>query len=178
MRATITWTLVFAMALMPSVVAASEAATPRLQNVELNKHGQVQAMIVKPDGSPMAKTRVLVRTKSEQAEVVTNERGQFTLTSASAGNCAVVVGDKAYACRLWKQGTAPPRSLKSFGVVHGSEVVRGQDCAEGCDVRGTDGSSRFGRIGNISGSQLLGLGLLAGAVVAIVLAANNDDDAS
>ena len=102
MKASMTWTLLFALAVMPSVVAADEAAAPRLQNVELNQHGQVQAMIVKPDGSPLAKTSVLIRTKDKQTQVVTDTRGQFTVTAARPGNCAVIVGDQAYACRLWK----------------------------------------------------------------------------
>ena len=74
------------------------------------------------------------------------------------------VDKKAYACRVWKKGTAPPKSLTSFGIVHHTgPVVRGQYDDE------------EGMLGSVSNGQLLGLGLLAGAIVAIVIAANNDE---
>ena len=83
-----------------------------------------------------------------------------------------MIDERFYACLLWKHETAPPKALTSFGIVHtDGPIIRAQDCAEGCD----DGyGGRFGQLGGVSGGQLLGLGLLAGAVVAIVIAADDD----
>jgi hypothetical protein len=180
MRASVIWTLIFSMTILPGVsLSAAEKPEPlRVQNVELNVDGLVMGQLNDHTGQPIAKKAIKIQTKSGVQESTTNEKGQFTVSSKTGGNCAIVVDGSAYACRLWTHKTAPPKSLNSFSIVPDTEIVRGQgydDCAEGCD----DGfGGRKGRLGGVSKGQLLGLGLLAGAVVAIVLVANNDDDAS
>ena len=136
----------------------------RLQNVELSDAGTVQGRLLDSSGKPMAGKEIEIRTKNSAEKKVTDNKGQFTVNSDVGGSCAIFVDKKAYACRVWKKGTAPPKSLTSFGIVHHTgPVVRGQYDDE------------EGMLGSVSNGQLLGLGLLAGAIVAIVIAANNDD---
>lgn len=178
MRTLMIWTLIVSTSVLPSAIAADNGKTvqpAKLANVELNEDGFVVGMLVRKDGTPVAGKELDVRTKTTAAKVVTDRAGRFKIASKSSSNCAVIVDGKAHACRLWKHNSAPANSLTSLGVVYGGgELARGQfgGCAEGCE----DGGGRFGTIGGVSGGQLLGLGLLAGAVVAIVIAANNDDD--
>ena len=180
MRPLIVWTMIFSMTVLPVPAsfadqkAASEAV--QLQNVELSKTGRVAGRLLDAKGAALANKTVEIRTAKGVQKKTTGKDGSFAIESTVGGNCALVVEKRAYACRLWKNGTAPPKSLTSFGIVHADgPIVRAQDCGEGCDD-GYGGS--YGRLGGISGGQLLGLGLLAGAVVAIVLAADNDDDGS
>jgi len=175
--------LIFSMVVMPTALtnlqAAEQDSQVRLQNVELSATGTVSAQLLDERGRPQAKKAIEFRTASDAVKLVTNENGVFTVASAAGGNGALIIDDQAYAFRLWMHGTAPPNALTTFNIVHSSDpVVRGQgydDCGEGC---GEGYGGRRGRVGGISGGQLLGLGLLAAAVVAIVLVANDDDDAS
>jgi len=179
MRASLIWTLVFSLTILPGAASsAAEKTKPvQLQNVELDANGRVFGQFLDHSGKPIAGKEVVIRTKANSAKCVTDAKGRFAITSKTGGNCAIVIDENAYACRLWTSKTAPPKSLTSFSIVpQDNAVVRGQgydSCGEGCD----DGrGGRCGRVGGVSKGQLLGLGLLAGAVVAIVLVANNDDD--
>lgn len=186
MRTTIVWTLVLSMTLMPiqstfagpETQASEKQQQSRLQNVELSQSGFVKGRLVDDKGVALANREIEVMTRTTSEKKKTDSDGFFSIESKTGGQCAIVVDKNAYACRMWKHGTAPENSLTSFGIVHtGKPVVRGQydDCGEGCD----DGAGgMFGRLGGISSGQLLGLGLLVGAGVAIAIAVNNDDDAS
>ncbi len=184
MRAPIVWMMIFSMTLMPiqATFAGQETSSTteqvRLHNVELNAGGTVNGRLTDATGQPLVNKEIRVTTKDTSEKLVTDQDGAFVVSTQAGGNCAITVDKQTYACRLWKHNTAPPKALTSFGIVYSSDSqVRGQydDCGEGCD---DGGGGRFGRLGGISGGQLLGLGLLAGAVVAIVIAADNDDDAS
>ena len=178
MRVPFIWTMVATLTVMPTAVQATDNGAPKpepvaLQNVELSKSGTVSGQLLDQAGQPLAGEVIEVRTKDAAQKLKTDAKGRFTVKSANGGNCAVHAKGQNYACRLWKNGTAPPKSLTSFHVVHTNGViVRAQDCGEGCD----DGYGGLnGRLGGVSGGQLLGLALLAGAVVAIVIAVENDD---
>ena len=178
MRVPFIWTLVASLTVMPTAVQATDtgAAKPEpvvLQNVELTESGTVKGQLLDEAGQPLAGEVVEVRTKTTARKMKTDSKGHFTVTSANGGNCAIHAKGQSFACRLWKNGTAPPKSLTSFHIVHtDGRIVRAQDCGEGCD----DGYGGMnGRLGGVSGGQLLGLALLAGAVVAIVIAVENDD---
>ena len=179
MRTSIVLATIFSMTVLP--VAPTAFAGPSalrvdpvsLQNVELNADGAVEGIAVDDKGAAIADTVVRIQTKSGASEVRTDSEGKFLISNVAAGNCTITIGEKTYGCRLWVANTAPPKSLTSFVIVHGDgPVVRGQDyCGEGCDT----GSGRRGFLGGpLSGGQLLGLGLLAGGIVAIVIAADND----
>ncbi len=139
-------------------------AKPKLRNVELAEDGGVHGRVLDVHGRPVAGTVVHISTKAGKQEVTTNDKGQFRLAGLKGGVCVVTVGEAHYGARLWKQGTAPPKSLEQFSVVNDpSFVVRGQ---------GYDDGLLFG----LTHAQLLGLALVAGGIVAIAIAA--DDDAS
>ncbi|MCR9198660.1 MAG: hypothetical protein NXI04_08460 [Planctomycetaceae bacterium] len=173
MRTQLVWTLIISMTFLPAQAVYGGPSTNqseqtvRLKNVELSETGTVQGRLLDAAGKPMAGKEIEIRTRNSAQKQTTDARGQFTVKSEQGCSCAIFVDKKAYACRVWKKGTAPPKSLTSFGIVHHEgAVVRGQyDDEEGI-------------IGGVSNGQLLGLGLLAGAIVAIVIAANNDDDGS
>ena len=177
MRTSFVVTMAFSLSVLPvmpsgSVEAAVKAEAVALQNVELNAQGAVEGYLVDESGKPLVGTNVRVQTKSGESQTVTDAKGRFVVQSVSGGNCAITIGDQTYGCRLWTNRTAPPKSLDSFVIVQSEgPVVRGQDyCGEGC----SDGGRRGFLGGPLSGGQVLGLGLLAGAVVAIAIAADND----
>lgn len=176
------WAMTFCVAILPGLSSTASAADAEVRvpvrNVELTSKGQVVGVLIDAQKRPLAEKSVAIHTNSGVEKSITDAKGRFTLTSEKGGPCKIVVDERAYVCRLWKSGTAPPRSLTAVGLVHAPEhLVRGQnfdDCGDECGEAG----GRFGRLGGISGGQLLGLGLLGGAVAAIVIAANNDDDGS
>lgn len=176
------WVLTFCVTLLPGLSSAVSAADKQVRvpvrNVELDAKGQVVGILINAEKKPLVGKSVAIHTNTGVARAKTDAKGIFTLTSAKGGPCKIVVDERAYVCRLWAAGTAPPKSLGAVGLVHAPDhLVRGQsfdDCGDSCG----EGGSRFGTLGGISGGQLLGLGLLGGAVTAIVIAANNDDDAS
>ena len=148
-----------------NVIAGSVAqahAKPKLRNVELAKGGAINGRVLDVHRRPVADATVQISTKHVKRSVKTNEKGQFTLAGLKGGVCVVQVGEANYGARLWKQGTAPPKSLKNFSVVNDPKFV----------VRAADDSLLFG----MTQAQLLGLALVAGGITAIAIAA--DDDAS
>ena len=181
MRVPFIWTLVASLTVLPTAVQATDLGTVEpetvvLQNVELSANGIVNGQLVDDAGKPLAGELVQVQTKTGLQKLRTDKDGHFNVASKKGGNCVVSYQKRAFACRLWEHGTAPPKALTSFTVVHtDGPIVRAQDCGEGCD---DSYGGRRGRLGGVTGGQLLGLGLLAGAVVAIVIAVENDDDAS
>lgn len=174
------WALTFCLAILPGLSSSASAADQPVRvpvrNVELTAKGQVVGVLIDAQKQPLVGKTLAVHTKAGVAKTLTDAKGRFTLTSPKGGPCKIVVDERAYVCRLWTAGTAPPQALTAVGLVHAPDhIVRGQnydDCGDGCGESG----GRFGALGGISGGQLLGLGLLGGAVTAIVIAANNDDD--
>ncbi|MEZ6128490.1 MAG: hypothetical protein R3C59_07390 [Planctomycetaceae bacterium] len=183
MRTSVITMLIFSLVVMPTaltnVQAAGQDAQVRLLNIELSSAGTVAAQLLDEHGRPQSKRTIEFRTATAAVQLQTNDNGVFMIKGSTGGNAAVIIDDQAYAFRMWAHGTAPPGALTTFNIVHANDpVVRGQgydDCGEGC---GEGYGGRRGRVGGISGGQWLGLGLLAAAVVAIVLVANDDDDAS
>ena len=151
---------------MPAnVIAGSPAqahAKPKLRNVELAQNGEVHGRVLDVHGRPVVDTTVEISTKSGKKSARTNNKGQFKLAGLKGGVCVVQVGQANYGARLWTQGTAPPKSLKQFSVINDPNFV----------VRANDSGLLFG----LTPAQLLGLGLVAGGIVAIAIAA--EDDAS
>ncbi len=141
--------------------AAQAHAKPKLRNVELAQGGAVHGRVLDIHGRPVTDTIVQISTKAGKQSARTDEKGRFQLAGLKGGVCIVQVGEANYGARLWKQGTAPPKSLKQFSIVNDPNfVVRGQD----------------GMLFGLTPAQLLGLALVAGGIVAIAIAA--DDDAS
>ena len=112
MRLLIVMATVFSMTVLPTVPSAFAGPAPvkskvSLQNVELSTAGTVAGHIVDAKGAPLSNAKMQIRTKAGAQDATTDARGRFSVESKVGGNCAIVVGDKAYACRLWTNGTAP-----------------------------------------------------------------------
>ena len=135
---------------------------PVLRNVELAEGGRIQGRVLDVHGRPVAATLVYVETKDGLREVKTEVDGRFTLEGMKGGTCVVKVDEAFYGARLWMQGTAPPKSLKSFSVVNDPNYV----------VRGQNG------LAGLTPAQILGLLLLGGGIWAIIEAADDDDGRS
>jgi len=135
-------------------------ARPKLRNVELSRKGEVNGRVLDVHGRPVAGTNVEIATKSGKQVAMTDDNGEFKLAELKGGVCVVHVGDANYGARLWKQGTAPPQSLKHFSVVNDPNfVVRAQD----------------GGLFGLSPAELLSLGILTGSATAIIIAVTDDD---
>lgn len=169
MRPMLIGTMIFSLTVLPVpsafATAKDKAADLKLQNVELNAEGKVDGLLLDGQGHPIANKQIEIRTKTNVTKTTTTADGHFTIASDNGGHVAVTVDDQFYAARLWKQGTAPPKSVTKVGIIHGDNVT----------FRAQGGR---GFMGNVSGAQLLGLVLLAGAITAIVLAVDDDDDGS
>ena len=174
MKVSFIWTLAVCVSLLPTAVQADarqEAKSVLVQNVQLSEAGTVQAKLVDEAGKPIAGKTIELHSKTESKKVTTDQQGSFQLTKAQLGHCGLKIDDNFYACRVWGHNQAPPKSLQSITVVQNDgPIYRAQSCGEGCD----DGWGGR-RLGGVTGQQWLGLALLAGVVVAVVLAVDNDD---
>lgn len=146
----------------PSVSAQTAVA---LANVELNSQGALQGQLVTGAGAAVQSTTITVKSGDNRFTVVTDDAGRFSVSGLSEGQCILTVGRDTYVCRIWTHGTAPPSALDSIALVQGDA---------GPTVRGQLGRNNI--LPPMTNGQLLGLGLLAGAVTAVVIAA--DDDSS
>ncbi len=142
--------------------ASADTEKPVLRNVELGRDGSVSGRVLDIHGQPVAGTSVEMITRSGKTTAVTDDEGVFRFTGLKGGTAVVRVNEAAYGARLWTQGTAPPKSLKTFSVVNDPNYV----------VRGQNGD---GMLFGLTPAQLLGLGLVAGGIVAIAIAADDDN---
>lgn len=159
-----------------TLVAADKVAAENqseIRNVELSQDGTVRGTIVDSGGNAVAGVNVELILNDGVRQVVSNNAGVFTASGLKGGPCIVKVGETAYGCRLWTFRTAPPKSLKSFVVVDQSvAVVRGNDDRGGVGL----GDHSLSPLSNLSKNQLMGAGLAAGLVAAVVIAVANASD--
>ncbi len=180
MRITTTWLLAITLVTSPQFAQAdgSAVATPaeketalQLKNVELSASGQLVGQYVTATGSPIAEQELSVTIGTQKQTISTDRMGRFAAKVATGGRCVIGVGDDVYACRVWTNGTAPPKSLKSVAIVQESEAT----------ARGQFG--RFGtfnptaRLMMLSTRQKVILAALVGAGVGVAISeATQDDD--
>jgi hypothetical protein len=69
MRASVIWTLIFSMTILPGVsLSAAEKPEPlRVQNVELNVDGLVMGQLNDHTGQPIAKKAIKIQTKKDNS---------------------------------------------------------------------------------------------------------------
>lgn len=166
-----------------TVLAQSGAADSKftcvIRNIELRANGTAVGKVYDARGQVAADTRVQFHSAAGVVEGRSDENGIVSVSGLKGGPCAINVGGNSYGCRFWAAGTAPPNSLTSFVVVHQSTpVVRGNLDSEGCYVpEGCDSPEGGGFLGVLTGastSQLLGVGLFAGAIAAAVVAVSRN----
>ncbi|MDG1895797.1 MAG: carboxypeptidase-like regulatory domain-containing protein [Fuerstiella sp.] len=171
MRTVISWVLLTALLVSPSAsfadasgVQANSAERVELSNVELAKGEVLNGQLVNNAGQPLAGVAVTLQIAKSSHQVVTDKAGRFAVAGLRGGQCIITIGDKTFACRLWTNGTAPPRSLKSIALVNS----KGEDTL----VRGQGLSNR---IRSLTRSQQIALGALVigGTALAVALAQND-----
>ena len=151
---------------LAAIPAADGAAGPTVnvvRDVALQAGNMFQGQVVDHQGAPCKSALVrLVRTDTGQALVgQTDDQGRFRFENVTAGVHRVETTVGAATYRLWAPNTAPPSAGKTALVIQGDSAVRGN-------------------LGSISplGWTLIGLGVAAAIAIPVVLAIDDDDDAS
>jgi hypothetical protein len=165
----------------PQVSATSANAAPvareavQIRDVELGPHGQFAGQIVNAQGKPISGAAIILRNRSVQLQAISNTQGQFQFSSLSGGTYHLEGGQGGQLCRLWKNGTAPPKANGQMLLVQqDGPVALGQNCGTpvcGSPVRG--GTSRAKRF--LTHPLVIG-GLVAAAIAIPVAIHNSDDD--
>ncbi|MCA9111143.1 MAG: carboxypeptidase regulatory-like domain-containing protein [Planctomycetaceae bacterium] len=170
-------------AIAESSADSADTQQPIIRDVELAEGGVARGLVVTSAGQPASGVKVALHVDDEVYAATADENGQFAVEGLRGGSCVVQVGETVYGARFWANGTAPPQALHTFVVVN----------QDGPVVRGGSGGSKFptfkwpkgfGHLNPLSGlthKQLLALGIgagVAGATIAIILAIQDDGDAS
>lgn len=178
MRTIVTWVLSVCLVASPQAslavsADASEAGQKangqrlKLKNIELSPGGVLRGQYVNSVGTPQQGQVVVATIGSEQHELVTDRDGRFEIGNLSGGRCVLDVGGEVFACQVWANGTAPPKSLKSIAVVQTSKSeVRANPIFPTTVAPLTSLST--------SGKVALGLLIISGATIAIVEASDED----
>lgn len=179
MRSYITWVLVASIVTSPTLLQAGvntktqAANNVTLVNVELQADGSAVGQLVTDSGLAVTGMDIKVHDQKDVKQVsskaTTDKSGQFVINNLNSGTLVLSVGNESFACRVWQHGTAPPKSLTSFALVAGSDVVRGQDCVP-CKP------TMMQRLRCMSAGQKLGLGLVVAAAIALPIVLNDDED--
>ena len=158
-----------------SNVTGIPEAPAKLKNIELTATGQLLGQFVTHAGLAVPNSEIAVQVGKDTHKITSDERGRFSLCGLQGGRCVIHTSDEVFACQLWAHGTAPPGSIDSIAIV----------ASETSNVRGQSGLwpppyiPVPARLAALSGKQAALIGLaIAGATVGIVVATNNDDDAS
>ncbi|MEZ6128489.1 MAG: carboxypeptidase-like regulatory domain-containing protein [Planctomycetaceae bacterium] len=163
MNLTLALTLVLAPTLTSagdSAPAADQSAVVKLQQVELTQQGTLVGRYLDETGQPSAGATVVVKTGDVSQKLVTDDQGRFVAQGLRGGRCVIQAGKDYYACQVWANGTAPPKSIGSVAIVKtGGPVVRGQ----------------LG-LPALTTKQKVGLGILVAGGVAVAIAVSQDDD--
>jgi hypothetical protein len=164
--------------------AAREAV--RIRDVELGQHDQFVGQIVDTQGQPIAGIAVTLRNQTVQLQTISNNQGKFQFSGLTGGTYQLETGQletgqletgsSGQLCRLWKNGTAPPKATGQMLLVQqDGQLVLGQDCGNpvcGSPVGG-GGASRAKRL--LTHPLVIG-GLIAAAIAIPVAIHNADDD--
>lgn len=177
MRSPITWLMALTLLASPSLSYGANSPGSinneelQLRNVELTAAHSLQGQLVDGAGQVVANAKVRVRSQDNiqqvSQQIVTDEDGRFEVAGLKSGTCVVEAADQVYAVRVWKKGTAPPKSLQNVSLV----------TEQGPAVRGQLTNNRFVNfIRGMTPKQKVCLGVLVAA--AIVLPIALDDDGS
>lgn len=167
-------------ALMLFSPALAQASNPArtdkatLKNVELQPDGRFSGQLLSEAGMPVMGVEIKLHEQSNLKAVAqsvrTDKNGKFAVKGLNSGTCVVTVGDDSYACRVWKNGTAPPKSLKTVALIAEADVVRG-NCGTGDPCR----PSLMQRLRCLSTGQKVGLGLIIAAAITLPIVLSDDD---
>lgn len=168
-------------ATQPQVSVTSTNSTPtareavQIHDVELGPHGQFAGQIVNAQGKPISGAAIILRNRSGKLQAISNAQGQFQFSSLSGGTYHLEGGQGGQLCRLWKNGTAPPKANGQMLLVQqDGPVALGQNC--GTPVCGSPVSGRASRAKRFLTHPLVIGGLVAAAIAIPVAIHNADDD--
>ncbi|MCP4787051.1 MAG: hypothetical protein GY903_30835 [Fuerstiella sp.] len=176
MRTVVTWILLTALLVSPAtsradaaVARVNPAERVELRNVELATGQTLNGRFINSAGQPLIGAVVTIHLAKDIRKAMMDETGSFSVSGLHGGQCIIVIDDETFACRLWSNGTAPPKSLQSIALVDSTgddTVIRGQGIRN--------------RLSSLTQSQKIGLGVfvLAGTVLGFALAQDDEDDAS
>jgi hypothetical protein len=172
------WLLIGSIALLPAqqVVAANPAGSRQpeqtktlpVRDVSLQAGGVLRGQVMNKQGKPCTGVALEVikisATNEKPLACQTDGQGRFELAGLSAGVYQVATAEGGTLCRLWAPTSAPPSAVPAALVVQGEGPVRGS----------------LGALGSIGplGWTLIGLGVAAAIAIPLVLANDDDDDAS
>ncbi len=176
MRTHVTWMLAITMMASPAISFGAETASTKteaeyeLRNVELTPAGSLEGQLLATDGSAIQNTKVLVRSQANPQKVgqqiVTDAKGRFLATGLKSGACVLEADGQTFAVRVWKKGTAPPKSLQNIALVQPTEgSVRGQSLTDNRIVNAVRSMSR---------GQKIACGVLLAAAIVIPIALDDD----
>jgi len=162
---------------------SAETQQPVIRDVELAEGGVARGYVVTSAGQPGAGAKVTLHSNGEVYQATADDKGRFAVPGIQGGSCIVQVGQTAYGARLWATGTAPPQALNAFVVVEeeGPVVRSGSEGGKFPKLSWPKGTGHLNPLTGLSKKQLIALGIgagVAGATVAIILAIQDDGDAS
>ncbi|RMF97053.1 MAG: hypothetical protein D6741_10420 [Planctomycetota bacterium] len=128
-------------------------------DIELDENGFLQGVVVNMEGVPIKETPLSLFQGTKKVAVgKTNNLGQFRLGPFAGGSYHLMVRDYVLVLRTWKNKTAPPNAKPAVLVVIGDQTTRGQR-----------------PIGELFHSDVVVVGGLVAAAIAIPLATANDN---
>lgn len=181
MRLITTWTVMLSM-IFSSTISCAVDPTPipanpdqvTLSNVELSSSGALLGQYLSTSGQPIANATILVQSGKTAQSIQTNSEGRFEISRIESGQCTFQIDESMYACRVWANGTAPPKSLDSIAIVSEEDSVLGNHWNQ------RPVHFPRGRLSALSSGQkaVLGICAIAGTGIAIAVSQNNKDNAS
>ncbi len=168
-------------AIADSPANSAESQQPIVRDVELAEGGIARGIVVTSEGQFAAGVEVALHSNGEVFQATADEHGQFAIGGLNGGDCIIQVGQIPYGARMWAHGTAPPQALQQFVVVEDEgPVVRGGSPTLP-HLTWPKGTGHLFSLHGLSQKQLIALGIGAaaiGATIAIILAIEDDGDAS
>lgn len=149
--------------------AADGSARPaQIRDVELAYGGLLVGRKLDASGRPVAGAEVSIRTEGHTlASTQSDAEGVFAVAKLRGGVHEIATDDSVQVCRLWANGTAPPRTPRSIDVVSGEEVVRGQ--------WGPPPGNHLLQKAKVWATNPLVIGGVVAAAVALPIALSDDD---
>lgn len=150
-----------------------------VSDVALTADGELTGVVVGKNGQPLAGKPVQVLHNQDiVAEIRSDANGRYTIQGLRNGVHVVRTVNGRKICRFWSADTAPPVAHRGLLLTSDSTIIRGQDgcgecCGEGCnDCCGPSG----GFFSGASAGSAIGVGLFAGAIVAVAVSVSDNTD--
>ena len=151
-------------------VAAERSPATNVSDVALAHGGLLTGQFLDAQMKPVSGADVAISSGGHiVATTATDENGAFAVTGLRSGFHQVTTPDAVENCRLWADGTAPPRAEQGLRIVAGDDAVRGQ-------WGPPPATNNFIKRAKVWGTNPFIVGGVIAAAVAIPVALNNDDD--